>query len=719
MKTLELWGGTECTVNRVGDAYLDQARRSGHYDRVDDLDRFAALGISALRHPVLWEDVAPDGLGHARWAATDERLARLRALGVRPIVGLVHHGSGPRHTSLLDPGFADGVAEFAAAVAERYPWLRDFTPVNEPQTTARFSCLYGHWYPHTRDMRAFLKAVVVQCRAVVLAMRAIRRSIPDARLIQTEDVGRTFGTASLQDQVDYEAQRRWLSLDLLCGRVDARHPWWRYLQERDVSEGDLAFFLEDPAAPDVIGLNYYVTSDRFLDERTGDYPAWSHGGNGRDVYADVEALRAAPCPRDGMGWRARLEELWTRYQRPVAITEAHLGGGREEQLRWLMSAWDAAREARVDGVDVRAVTVWSLLGAYDWNKLVVADAGFYESGVFDVRGPAPRPTALARMARALAHEGTWRHPVLASPGWWDRPECRVYGPAVSGGEAPAARSAPPILITGATGTLGRAFARICEARGLAYRLLTRGDMDIADPESVGRAFEMHRPWAVVNTAGYVRVDDAESDAARCMRENTLGPTALAVACAQRGMPLVTFSSDLVFDGGATRPYVESDATAPLCVYGASKVDAERAVLGAHPDALVVRTSAFFGPWDRYNFLVGVLDTLRDGRPLRAPCDQVISPTYVPDLVHASLDLLIDAERGVWHLANAGAVSWADFARLGAERAGFDAALVEDCDTAGLGLSAKRPRYSVLGSERGMLLPSLDDAITRFLVECRI
>src|ERR671912_1548564 len=114
---LELWAGVECTVNRVGDEYLDQLERSGHAHRPGDLDRLASLGVRAVRYPVLWERVAPHGLASADWRWPDHRLARLRELGLRPIVGLVHHGSGPRDTGLLDPAFATRLAEFAAAAA--------------------------------------------------------------------------------------------------------------------------------------------------------------------------------------------------------------------------------------------------------------------------------------------------------------------------------------------------------------------------------------------------------------------------------------------------------------------------------------------------------------------------------------------------------------------------------------------------------------------------
>jgi dTDP-4-dehydrorhamnose reductase len=251
---------------------------------------------------------------------------------------------------------------------------------------------------------------------------------------------------------------------------------------------------------------------------------------------------------------------------------------------------------------------------------------------------------------------------------------------------------------------------------MPYRLMSRADMDIADPDSVQRVLREASPWAIVNTAGYVRVDEAERDCDRCHRENARGPAVLATACAEGGTRLVTFSSDLVFDGAHARPYVESDRTAPLGVYGVSKAEAEREVLRRLPGALVIRTSAFFGPWDEHNFVTIALRTLAGGLPLRAAGDSVVSPTYVPDLVHATLDLLVDGEGGLWHLANQGAVTWAELGRQGAVLAGLDAALVEECAMADLGFTASRPTYSALGTERGALLPPLEESLQRYVRE---
>lgn len=718
----ELWGGVECTVNRVGDEFFDQLERNGHASRLDDLDRFAELGIRTLRYPVLWERTAPAGPESADWRWADERLGRLRELGIRPIVGLVHHGSGPCHTNLLDSRFPEGLARFARAFAERYPWVESYTPVNEPLTTARFSGLYGVWYPHGRDERSFARALLTQCRAVVLAMRAIREVSPAARLVQTEDLGKTFSTPTLRYQAEFENERRWLSWDLLCGRVDRHHPMWGFLRWIGIGKGELDFFIANPTPPDVVGINHYLTSERFLDERLDRYPPHAHGGNGRHRYADVEAVRVRA--EGAAGPRALLREAWERYGVPIAVTEVHLGCTREEQLRWLQEVWNAARALRGEGVEVRAVTAWSLLGAYDWNTLLTRADGHYEPGAFDLRAPRPRPTALARMTRDLATRGEHHHPLLATPGWWRRPERLLY-PPVRGPRTPGLtleeEESPtlpvrPLLITGAFGTLGRAFARICASRGIPYRLLRRREMDIAEPVSVEAALARHQPWAIVNAAGYVRVDDAEREPAACIRENTDGPAVLAAACARHGVALVTFSSDLVFDGSRTAPYLESDPVAPLGVYGRSKAEAETRVLEALPSALVVRTSAFFGPWDECNFVTLALRALAAGDPWIAANDATVSPTYVPDLVHASLDLLIDGEHGVWHLANSGAATWAELARLAAEMAGLDLYLIEGRSTESLDLAAPCPLYSVLGSERGHLLPPLHDALSRYFGE---
>jgi dTDP-4-dehydrorhamnose reductase len=415
---LQLWAGVECTVNRVGDRYFSQLERSGHWERESDTRLFADLGIRTLRFPILWELLAPNSLDELDWSWTDPRLAQMRDLGIRPIAGLLHHGSGPRFTNLLDPAFPEKFARYARKVAERYPWVDAYTPINEPLTTARFSALYGHWYPHRRDDRSFARALLNQCRATVLAMRAIREVNPSAQLVQTEDFGKTFSTRLLAYQAKFENDRRWVTWDLLSGMVEQSHPMWTYLRWAGIAEPDLEIFRREPCVPDILGVNHYVTSERFLDENIAAHPAESWGGNGRHRYADVAAVRSDAT--DTAGAKDLLLEIWRRYGRTIAITEAHLGCTVDEQLRWFMEIWDAALRAREEGADVKAVASWALLGSFDWNSLLTREDNYYEAGAFDVFDGDPRPTLLAEMIRELAAGRDFDHPFLSEPGWWRR-----------------------------------------------------------------------------------------------------------------------------------------------------------------------------------------------------------------------------------------------------------------------------------------------------------
>ncbi|MBV8971208.1 MAG: family 1 glycosylhydrolase, partial [Sphingomonadaceae bacterium] len=416
---MELWGGHECTVNRVGETFRDQTRLTGHEERPDDLARFAGLGIRRLRYPVLWERVAPDRPDARDWTWSDARLAEIRRLGMTPIVGLLHHGSGPAYTSLVDADFPRLFAGYAAAAAERYPWVDDWTPIHEPLTTARFSTLYGHWYPHVRDERLFWIAVLGQVEATIAAMAAIRRVNPKARLVQTEDLGDIYSTPQLAGHAEHLRHRRWISWDLLAGRVVPGHALWDYIARFGLADR-LRAIAAVPCPPDVIGVNHYVTSDRFLDHRAEPYDAPVPPSG----YHDITAARVLdPAPA---GLASVLRQAWARYGIPLAVTEAHLGCTRDEQLRWLWQAWQTCVDLTRDGVDVRAVTAWSLLGSIDWNSLITVDAGHYECGAFDVRSGTPRPTAIAGLLPKLAASGgPLPHPVVAGRGWWQRDDLRL------------------------------------------------------------------------------------------------------------------------------------------------------------------------------------------------------------------------------------------------------------------------------------------------------
>ncbi|MBL7856507.1 MAG: sugar nucleotide-binding protein [Cyclobacteriaceae bacterium] len=691
----------ECTINRIGNTYRDQLSETGHYTRWDTAGLFKSLNLQALRYPILWERYEPSCGYNINWSPAQKELKQLRDLDIKPIVGLLHHGSGPRHTNLLDDHFAEKFSVYAGRVAAQFPDIEDYCPVNEPLTTARFSGLYGLWYPHQQSSLSFARMLINQLKGVVLAMRAIRKINPKARLIQTEDLSKVHSTHTLTYQAEFENERRWLTYDLLGGHITSGSRMWKYFTSLGIDERELEFFLEHSCMPDILGLNYYVTSERYLDERCDLYPGVKPGGNGIHAYVDVDAYRH----HQAIGLASLVEEVAERYTQPLAITESHLACTREEQMRWLKEIWTTCCQAKARGIKIEAVTAWALFGAYDWDSLVTKAQGHYEVGVFDIRKHI-RPTAISKMISSLGAYGDFYHPLLDEKGWWQSGNRNV--PDAS------AKNRRPLLIIGKHGTLATAYAKACVQRSIFQISLSRHDIDITNLEDVINTMEAHNPWGVINASGYVNVDEAESQQSECFMLNVAGPEILARACRDRGIPFMTFSSDQVFSGNKKTPYKEGDVVAPVNHYGVTKAQSEKMVASAYPEALIIRTSAFFGPWDNFNFAHTVLNALENKTDFCVVRDVVISPTYVPHLVQFSLDLFIDQEEGIWHLSNDGGIlSWADFARELAARGGYKYDQLKSTGVNEMNWKAKRPVYSVLQSGRGATMPTLERAIDDF------
>lgn len=409
MREFEVWASPEPTVARV-DAHTvrDQLALTGHDRRDGDVALLASLGIDASRTPVLWERCAPEDPTRIdlSWAA--RRLGLLRDAGIEPIVTLLHHGSGPRYTDLLDSAFPALFGGYAEAVARAFPWVRRWTPINEPLTTARFSTLYGVWYPNLRDDHAFGRAIVHQTLAILTAIERIRAVNPDAELVLTEDLQRFIpGDDGVVQYVDFLRERMYLSAELLAGRVDEAHPLARFLVAQcGVHPRELAEIRARASAPDLLAFNHYPHSERYLftapDGTIGDVAA---------VYVRGEAPpRAEPL----------LAAAAARLRLPLALGEVHVHAPAEERVRWLAQHVDDVRALRAASFDVRAVGVWAAFGMTDWHSLLRADAGVAEDGIFAYAGAAgtPRPTALADAVVGLTRTGT----VVAgaAQGWWER-----------------------------------------------------------------------------------------------------------------------------------------------------------------------------------------------------------------------------------------------------------------------------------------------------------
>jgi dTDP-4-dehydrorhamnose reductase len=427
----EVWAGPECSFLTVGDWACDQLTLTGHDRRLADIDRLARLGVSAVRYPVLWgRDRRTGEATDWGWSAT--RLARLETRGLRPVLGLLHHGFGPAGADPLQPGWARRFAAYAARVAVSAPAGASFLPLNEPLTTARFGGLYGWWPPYRRDPAAFAALLLAQAEAYLLAARAIRAVRPGATILLNEDVGRTIAAPGCRDVADRHNERRWLSFDLVTGRVDHSHPAWSALAATRRGRRVLELLRTEPEPPDVLGVDHYVTSDRYVDDRLEEFPAHTHAHEGGRIYADVEVARVHGHAVGGFA-RA-IGDAWDRYRLPVALTEVQLAGDPEEQAAWWNEAWAAAEDATRRGIPVRSVTAWSAFGAYDWSSVLRTPRGAYEAGAYDASAPgAPRRTALGEAIAATAAG----RPAPPATGWWRRPDRACYWPD---GPAAARRS---------------------------------------------------------------------------------------------------------------------------------------------------------------------------------------------------------------------------------------------------------------------------------------
>jgi dTDP-4-dehydrorhamnose reductase len=251
-----------------------------------------------------------------------------------------------------------------------------------------------------------------------------------------------------------------------------------------------------------------------------------------------------------------------------------------------------------------------------------------------------------------------------------------------------------ILVTGALGQLGTAFRRIL---GGAAEYVDVDDLDLRDEAATRSVVAELRPELILNCAAYTAVDRAEEEPGPARGINTRVVGVLAEAAAGVGARFVTYSTDYVFDGSKAEPYIESDETAPLSVYGTTKRDGEALALMANPETLVVRTSWLLSG-THPNFATTMLRLTRD-RVVSVVDDQWGHPTLVDDLAADTLAAVDAGVTGVLHLANDGVTTWFGLAREVLEIAGEDPERIQPCTTADYPTPAHRPANSVLDSER--------------------
>lgn len=248
------------------------------------------------------------------------------------------------------------------------------------------------------------------------------------------------------------------------------------------------------------------------------------------------------------------------------------------------------------------------------------------------------------------------------------------------------------LIIGGSGQLGSAFRRLLpDAAAPAH-----SELDITSQSDLRQALQLIQPVAIINCSGYTDVDDAEGESAVAFSVNAVGVGIVAAAADAAGIPFVSFSTDYVFDGAASAPYVESDVAAPLNAYGRSKLAGEEAAL-CYRGSLVVRTSWLFSA-THDSFVRRVLHKAARGS-IRVVEDQSGSPTAVDDLAESVLRLLEAETTGLVHLAGQPPASRYELARAAVSSAGWDPDLVAPCASSEYPTPAIRPTWSALTSER--------------------
>ena len=255
-----------------------------------------------------------------------------------------------------------------------------------------------------------------------------------------------------------------------------------------------------------------------------------------------------------------------------------------------------------------------------------------------------------------------------------------------------------ILVFGAQGMTGWELAQRAPSRQLDVAAMGRSDVDITDQGAVEAAIARTSPHIVVNAAAYTTVDGAEKEVERAMSVNAVGAGNIARSSADHDACVVHISTDYVFDGNSSTPYLPGNAVNPTGVYAQSKLEGEEAVRLANPRHAIVRTSWVFSHRGR-NFVRTMLERGTNGARLRVVNDQVGRPTSAADLAEALLTVgtAIDRDHslsGTWHFANAGVTTWYDFARAIFEMRGIEANL-EPVRTEEYPTLARRPAYSVL------------------------
>jgi beta-glucosidase/6-phospho-beta-glucosidase/beta-galactosidase len=353
----------------------------------EDLKLLAADGIEAFRCCIPWHKIERVR-GVYDWAWTDRYLGCARRLGLRPIADPLHHTSFPQwlENGFANPGFPEIYRDFLQAFARRYPWVTDYTIINEPVATAILSGFMGQWYPHWRDREGVVPILLGKARAICLATPMLERTVKGLRIVHVDTCERHVALdAPSRGHAEFGNDLRFVVLDLILGRMDRDHPLWATFVEHGLTPDLAAWFRDNPARIDVLGLDYYAHSEM----------GWTEEGHS-DAFLPL-------------GFRRLALDYHDRYPLPLALTETNVRGRIEDRMSWLkymvgeceaLAGDLAARGGRFEGF-----CWYPYIDSTDWcslmrepNRRIDPQGIYYLSDRFD-RQRSELSDLYARLAR--------------------------------------------------------------------------------------------------------------------------------------------------------------------------------------------------------------------------------------------------------------------------------------------------------------------------------
>ena len=368
--------GIECSAPTIegGRWRIDQLEETGHYKHWRrDLALVREIGLRFLRYgpPLHLIYTGPDRYD---WSFTDKVFEAMRELKIEPLVDLVHFGVPDWLENFQNPALPEALAAYARAFAERYDWIKFYTPVNEMYVTTRMSALDGNWNEQMRSDRAFVTAVRNVARASVMMMSEIHRVRPDTVFINSESSEfhqPCCPDPEIERKADFENQRRFIALDLLYS-VPVRADIYAYLLDNGMPRDEYEWFMAQKVGRRaILGLDYYEWNEKLIN---------SDG--------HIEGLGEL------FGWYVITMQYFKRYRRLIMHTETNTPDA-DEAPNWLWRQWHNVRLIREDGVPVVGFTWYSLLDQIDWNIGLSKPLGnVFPVGLYDLNRD-PRPVALA------------------------------------------------------------------------------------------------------------------------------------------------------------------------------------------------------------------------------------------------------------------------------------------------------------------------------------